>query len=87
MNTKINPAANAMQEKIKNNKLLRDARREMGKFSLDSTKVTLSVRRGTLSVFGKFTALMGHETIFDNERKALLKALHSLPGIHEVVLQ
>ena len=87
MNATINPAANAMQEKLKNNKILRDVHREMGKFCLDCSRVTLSIRRGTLSLFGTLTPLSGKEKIFEDERKALLKALYHLPGIHCVVLQ
>jgi hypothetical protein len=87
MDAKTNPAAHSMQEKLKNSKTIRDARREMGKFSLDSTKITLSVRRGTLSLFGKFAPLSGKEAIFEDERKALLKALQNLPQIHAVVCQ
>lgn len=46
-------AAKSMEEKLKNNKTLRDARREMGKFALDTSKITLAIRRGTLTIFGK----------------------------------
>ena len=87
MAPKNSPAANSIQEKLHNNKILRDVRREMGKFCLDCTKVTLSLRRGTLSLYGKITPLSGKESLFDNERKALLKALKSLPEINNVVQQ
>lgn len=87
MATKNSPAANSIQEKLHNNKILRDVRREMGKFSLDCTKVTLSIRRGTLSLYGKVAPLSGKESIFDNERKALVKALQNLPEINNVVQQ
>ena len=84
---KQSPAAKSIEDKLQNNRVLRDVRREMGKFKLDSTKITLSIRRGTLSVFGKFAPLSGHEALFDDERKALLKALGNLPEVHQVVCQ
>jgi hypothetical protein len=87
MEAKKNPAAQAMEDKLKNNKVLRDARREMGKFALDCTKITISIRRGTLSVFGKLAPLNGQEAVFDDERKALVKALKNLPEVHTVVFQ
>ena len=77
MDTKMTPAANAIQEKMKNNKILRDAHREMGKFCLDCTRVTLSVRRGTLSLFGKLAPLMGQETIFEDERSTRITAIRA----------
>ena len=87
MAPKNSPAANSIQEKLKSNKTLRDVRREMGKFCLDCTKVTLSIRRGTLSLYGKPGPLSGKEALFDAERKALYKALQNLPEINNVVQQ
>jgi hypothetical protein len=85
--TQLSMAAKSMEEKLKNNKLLRDVRREMGKFSLDCTKITLSVRRGTLTVFGKFAPLSGNEAIFSDELASLKKALQSMGDIDKVIYQ
>jgi hypothetical protein len=87
MEATMTPAAHAMQEKFKNNRTLRDVRREMGKFCVDYSKVTLGIRRGTLSIFGRITPLRGHESVFEDEYKALIKAIQTLPDIHQVVLQ
>lgn len=76
-----------MQEKLNNNKVIREARREMGKFHLDYSKITLSFRRGTLSIFGKIIPLKGYEHLFSDQHKALFKALVNLPEIHQVVVQ
>ncbi len=87
MEVKKSLAAKSIDDKLANNRVLRDVRREMGKFKLDCTKITLSIRRGTLSVFGKFAPLSGQEAVFEDECKALLKSLHDLPEIHQVVCQ
>lgn len=80
-------AAKSMEEKLKNNRLLRDVRREMGKFRVDCTKITLSVRRGTLTVFGKFAPLGGNEAIFSDELSSLKKALQSMGEVDKVIYQ
>lgn len=80
-------AAKSMEEKLRNNRLLRDVRREMGKFSVDCTKISLSIRRGTLTVFGKFAPLSGSEAVFSDELAGLKKALQSMGDIDKVIYQ
>lgn len=75
----------AMKEKLINNEIGRNVRREMGKYALDCSKVTVAVRRGTVSLFGKIAPLNGKESIYEDEVKSLLKALHALPHVHNVV--
>ena len=87
METKKSAAAQSIEDKLKNNRAVRDIRREMGKFSLDTTHVNLSLRRGTLLLIGKFAPLSGKEEIFHDEKKALLKSLQSLPEVNNVVCQ
>jgi hypothetical protein len=87
METKKSPAAQSIEDKLNSNRALRDVRREMGKFSLDTTKVSLSLRRGTLLLVGKFAPLSGKEEIFEDEKKALIKSLQSLPEVNNVVCQ
>ncbi|MBB6049388.1 hypothetical protein [Armatimonas rosea] len=80
-------AAKSIEEKLKNNRTLRDVRREMGKFCLDCTKITLSIRRGTLTIFGKFAPLSGNESIFSDELKALTRALQGMAEVDKVIFQ
>ena len=84
---KLNPAAKSIEDKLKNNKALREIRREMGKFKVDCTKVTPSLRRGTLMLIGKFAPLNGHEEVFQSERSTLLKALQALPEVGNIICQ
>jgi hypothetical protein len=87
MDTKKNAAAQSIDDKLQNNRALRDIRREMSKFSVDTAKVNLSLRRGTLLLIGKFAPLSGKEELFQDEKKALLKALQNLPEVNNVVCQ
>jgi hypothetical protein len=84
---KLSPAAKSIEDKLQNNKALREIRREMGKFKVDCTKVTPSLRRGTLILIGKFLPLGGHEEIFQSERNTLLKAVQALPEVNKIIFQ
>ena len=84
---KLSPAAKSIEDKLKNNKALREIRREMGKFKVDCTKVSLSLRRSPLLLVGKFAPLSGKEEIFQDEKKALIKSLQSLSKVNNVICQ
>jgi hypothetical protein len=80
-------AAKSIEEKLKNNRTLRDVRREMGKFCVDCSKITLSLRRGTLTIFGKFMPLSEQESVFDEELKSLIRAIQCMAEVNKVVFQ
>ena len=60
-------------------------RREMGRHSVDTGEVTITVTHGVIHLHGKVRPLRGHEEHFQTELAALLKALRQRPGVRDVI--
>lgn len=75
-------SANKKQEMQDQN---RHVRAELARHPVDCGQVQMSVSSGTIYLYGKVRPLRGHEGDFKLALDTMLKALHKVHGIREII--